>query len=117
MRNIIVLPYDENWPAEFEKIKSELEAALMGAAISIEHVGSTAVKGLYAKPIIDIDIVIEGDMFSVVRDRLKSIGYEHEGDLGIPTREAFKYLDKKHLMEHHLYVCPKTLPNSKDTLR
>lgn len=95
MRNIVVLPYDENWTYEFEKIKKELEFALMGAEISIEHIGSTSVKGLYAKPIIDIDIVIENDTFHIICDRLKEIGYEHVGDLGITGREAFKYDDKK----------------------
>ena len=38
--------------------------------------------------------------------RLQSIGYIHEGDLGIEGREAFKYSDKPHLKKHHLYVCP-----------
>lgn len=113
MRNIIVLPYDDNWAIEFEKIKSELQAALMGSETSIEHVGSTSVKGMYAKPIIDIDIVIENDMFDTVRNRLRSIGYEHVGDLGITSREAFDYNGKNHLMEHHLYVCPKDSPELK----
>jgi len=38
---------------------------------------------------------------------LAKIGYRHEGDLGIPGREAFKYEGKEHLMKHHLYVCAK----------
>jgi GrpB-like predicted nucleotidyltransferase (UPF0157 family) len=107
LRNIVVLPYDDIWAFEFEKIKMELETALKGAELSIEHVGSTSVKGLAAKPIIDIDIVIENDNFNIVRDRLREIGYEHVGDLGITGREAFKYTDKKHLMDHHPYVCAK----------
>lgn len=81
--------------------------------ISIEHVGSTSVKGLYAKPIIDIDIVIESENFPEVKNKLYNIGYEHVGDLGITGREAFKYNDKEELMEHHLYVCPKESPELK----
>jgi GrpB-like predicted nucleotidyltransferase (UPF0157 family) len=110
LRNIVVLPYDEKWKLEFEKIRNELDIALMDTALSIEHIGSTAVKGMYAKPIIDIDIVIEKDKFSLVCDRLKIIGYEHVGDLGITGREAFKYTEKKHLMVHHLYVCSEDSP-------
>jgi GrpB-like predicted nucleotidyltransferase (UPF0157 family) len=53
MRNIIVVPYDEQWAIEFEKIKRELIKALNDSVISIEHVGSTAVAGLWARPIID----------------------------------------------------------------
>lgn len=73
---------------------------------AIEHVGSTSVPGLSAKPFIDIDVVIASeDRFPAVRDRLEAGGYRHEGDRGIPGREAFRYTDKPHLMRHHLYVC------------
>lgn len=107
IQNIIVLPYNEKWLSEFEKIKSELLNAINDSVISIEHVGSTSVVGLCAKPIIDIDIVIEDDMFDIFKEKLKIIGYIHVGDLGIAEREAFDYRDKNHLMEHHLYVCGK----------
>ena len=110
-RRVVVEPYSEVWVSGFEKIKSELERALGELAISVEHVGSTSVKDLSAKPIIDIDIVIENySVFPKVIDRLQSIGYQHEGDLGIKGREAFKYSDKPHLLQHHLYVCPKDSP-------
>jgi len=102
---IIVRPYDENWPDEFEKIKRELTAALGNYALKIEHVGSTSVPDLYAKPIIDIDIVISYGMFDIASQKLANIGYHHKGDLGIAGREAFDYQDKPHFMEHHLYVC------------
>ena len=60
-RNIVVVPYDENWKQCFEKIAGELSAALGELALTIEHVGSTSVPGLTAKPIIDIDVVIEDE--------------------------------------------------------
>lgn len=114
-KNVIVLPYDPKWKTDFENIKRELESALGSLALHIEHVGSTSVEGLSAKPIIDIDIVI-GDysVFDSVVSRLEAIGYVHEGDLGIKDREAFKYSGKPHLQKHHLYVCPQ---NSKELLR
>ena len=60
-----------------------------------------------AKPCIDIDIVIRDyTVFDVVVEKLATIGYIHEGDLGILDREAFKYDSKPHLQKHHLYVCP-----------
>ena len=105
---VIVLPYDRVWKAAFEAIKSELESAVGDLVIGIEHVGSTSVEGLSAKPCIDIDVVIEDyGVFEEVVRRLADIGYIHEGDLGIPDREAFCYSDKPHLMTHHLYVCPR----------
>ena len=105
---VVVEPYNKIWASEFEKIKKELECSLKDLYISIEHVGSTSVQGLSAKPIIDIDVVIEDySAFPEVVCRLLSIGYTHEGDQGIKDREAFKYTDKSHLQRHHLYVCPK----------
>ena len=104
---VIVLPYDKAWKSAFEKIKTEIEAALGDLIVGIEHVGSTSVEGMSAKPCIDIDVIIKDcSAFAAVVDGLKGIGYIHEGDLGIKDREAFKYMDKPHLMMHHLYVCP-----------
>ena len=105
-KKVVVLPYDETWKAEFEKIKTEIEGALGELIIGVEHVGSTAVEGMSAKPCIDLDVIIEdySDFDSVVT-RLEKIGYIHEGDLGIKGREAFKYAHKPDLMTHHLYVC------------
>ena len=106
-RRVIVTPHDASWRSDFEQIKRELEAALGELALGIEHVGSTSVEGLWAKPCIDIDVIIKDDsVFPAVVDGLKAIGYIHEGDLGIKDREAFRYADKPHLMMHHLYVCP-----------
>ena len=105
---VTVLPYDEKWKTGFEDIKREIEVAVGDIIIGIEHVGSTSVVGLSAKPCIDIDVVIEDySVFSAVAGGLARIGYIHEGDLGIKDREAFKYSCKPHLLNHHLYVCPK----------
>ena len=104
---VTVLPYNEGWRSDFEKIKNELENAIGDMVIAIEHVGSTSVQGMSAKPCIDIDVVIKDySVFDILVSRLADIGYIHEGDLGIKDREAFKYTDKPHLQSHHLYVCP-----------
>ncbi len=105
-KRVVVLPYDPNWKNEFEKIKAEVSQALGDTAISIEHVGSTSVEGLAAKPIIDIDAVVGNDDVQTAIDKLATIGYIHEGNKGIEEREAFAYDGKEHLMKHHLYVCP-----------
>ena len=105
---VVVVPYDETWVFAFEKIKSEIEAVIGDMILGIEHVGSTSVKGMSAKPCIDVDVIIQDDsIFDEIAEKLGTIGYIHEGDLGIKDREAFKYTDKPHLMMHHLYVCPR----------
>ena len=67
--------------------------------------------GLSAKPIIDIDVVIrDASVLPAVIEAMASIGYYHEGNLGIPGREAFGYAGKEHLRKHHLYVCAQDSP-------
>ena len=111
---LLIHEYNPKWKVDFEEIERILQSVLGEEIISIEHIGSTAVPGLAAKPIIDIDIVYENDStFGNIKDGLATLGYRHEGDLGIPEREAFKrnkkevdfppVLDK---IMHHLYACP-----------
>ena len=106
-KRVIVTPYDKAWKTAFEEIKAEIESAIGDLIIGIEHVGSTSVEGLSAKPCIDIDVIIKDySVFNAVVKELEKIGYIHQGDLGIKDREAFKCADKPHLQTHHLYVCP-----------
>ena len=105
-KRVEVTAYNEAWADDFIKIRDEIEEALGELALRIEHVGSTSVRGLSAKPIIDIDVVIrDKQALDEVISALAAIGYRHEGDLGIAGREAFKYDGKEHLRKHHLYVC------------
>lgn len=106
-KHVVVLPYDEQWKQDFLKIKADIMTMLENLIIGVEHVGSTSVQGLSAKPIIDIDVVIKDETYlKVVISALEKMGYQHEGNLGIVGREAFKYDGKEHLKKHHLYVCP-----------
>lgn len=113
--HVKVLPYDPQWKSDFEKIKKELENVIGNDILRIEHIGSTSVEGLSAKPCIDIDVVIKDyTVLDEIISKLHTIGYIHEGDLGIKDREAFRYENKPHLQTHHLYVCPE---NSKELHR
>lgn len=106
-KQVIVTRYDAEWPLEFCKIRDYLLTALQGCVLAIEHVGSTSVPGLAAKPVIDVDVVINDyDVFEEAKARLKGLGYTHRGDLGITDRHAFDYDRLPRLMRHHLYVCP-----------
>jgi GrpB-like predicted nucleotidyltransferase (UPF0157 family) len=101
---IVVVASDPGWPARFLQLRDRLAAALGPLAIRIEHVGSTAVPGLAAKPIIDLDVVIATrDDLPAVIDRLRPLGYRHQGDLGVPGREAFA--SPPGSPPHHLYPC------------
>ena len=106
-KSVVVEKWNPKWKDEFEKIVASLGKDIIYNSIKIEHVGSTSVEGLSAKPIIDLDIVIENDKFEIIKRLLNDKGYKHEGNLGIEGREAFSYSGKEELMTHHLYVCPK----------
>ncbi|HEU4404580.1 MAG TPA: GrpB family protein [Polyangiaceae bacterium] len=102
---IVVRDYDPAWPAWFEAICQRVWPAVEGVALRIDHVGSTSVPGLAAKPIIDLDVVVasEGDVRPVV-ERLAAVGYAWVGDLGIAGREAFKPVHDQGLPAHNLYL-------------
>jgi GrpB-like predicted nucleotidyltransferase (UPF0157 family) len=101
---VLVVPYDPGWPATFALLRDRIAPVLGQLAVGIEHVGSTAVAGLAAKPIVDIDVVIRhADDIPEVATRLATLGYTHLGDLGIIGREAFRATPD--LPRHHLYVC------------
>ena len=98
-----VVAYDPGWPGLFRRLAERVDAALAGVAHVTEHVGSTAVPGLDAKPIIDLDVVVPDDLTAGAAVRaLAAAGWRHEGDLGIPGREAF--LPPPGLPYHHLYM-------------
>ncbi len=108
--NIVVVEYDKKWPNDFLKIKDQLQKVLT-MPCQIQHVGSTSIPGMKAKPIIDIDVGLDNwEDFEAVKRALAEIGYEHEGDKGITGREAFCRNEKIHneildSIDHHLYVC------------
>lgn len=100
---VVIEGYDPTWPVEFERLKTRVLKALGDDAVGVEHVGSTAVPGLAAKPVIDLDVVVRStDDLPDAIERLAAIGYVHRGDLGIPGREAFQWLAGER--RHHLYV-------------
>ena len=107
---MVIVNYDEKWPDDFLKIKEKLQKVI-STPCEVEHVGSTSIPGMKAKPIIDIDVGLDNwEDFETVKNALAEIGYEHEGDKGITGREAFCRNGKVHneildSVDHHLYVC------------
>ena len=112
---IIIQEYSPTWAATFEQLRSVYLRHLVDLVLDVQHVGSTAVPGLAAKPIIDIDLIIsQREHLDNVVEKLRLLGYDHLGDLGIKDREAFRPRSNKVPFndnyaawpKHHLYVCP-----------
>lgn len=120
MKKIVVEKYNKKWKSEFEKAKIFYENLLVDLDIIVEHVGSTSVEGLMAKPILDIDIIVKNNEVSQqVIKLLEGVDYHHIGNLGLEGREAFGYDDdNKYInwMSHHLYVCLEDSENLKNHL-
>ena len=86
---IEVVEYDESWPQRFEGLRDTYATALDSAEVpfvTIEHVGSTSVPGLAAKPVIDCDIVVERQHVEDACAVLIRLGFVALGELGIPQR-------------------------------
>lgn len=89
-KRIVVVDHDPAWAGEFERLAAVIRGALGELALAVEHVGSTSVPGLAAKPVLDVAAVVpSADGLPVAVARLAALGYRHRGDLGIAGREAF----------------------------
>ncbi len=114
---IIISEYRSEWAEQFNALKKVLIEHLNNDIVGIEHVGSTSIPGMKAKPIIDVDLIIEENDNTMDRviSKLKELGYNHNGDQGISGRESFERVDSltpnigsnKKWFKHHLYVCKK----------
>lgn len=100
--SIYIAPYDPTWPAEFSAEEARILHACRGLPIRIEHIGSTAVPGLDARPIIDI---LAGCPPRANRAAyiaaIRQIGYEHKGAFGIPGRDYFRRGSPR---SHHVHM-------------
>lgn len=90
-RELVVVPYDAAWPSLFCEQAAALRVALGGVACRIDHIGSTSVVGLAAKPIIDVQIsVADFEPLIAYRAPLESLGYVFRADNTERTKRYFR---------------------------
>nr|WP_068889423.1 GrpB family protein [Pedobacter panaciterrae] len=125
-KEVVVVPYSNNWASVFEDLSAIFSKYLKDYIIGIEHVGSTAIPGLSAKPIIDLDIIIQDKSnFKEIIRILKKLGYNYLGEMGIIGREAFERISDlspndgsgKQWLRHNLYVCTEDSMGLKNHIR
>ncbi|MGG3927393.1 GrpB family protein [Metabacillus fastidiosus] len=102
-KEITIEEYNSNWAKQFENEKVKLKEILADKVISIEHIGSTSVEGLGAKPILDIVIGVNNlEVVSEFMEPLKQIGYEFVYHKEFPERRFFRK-GKWRAGTHHLH--------------
>jgi GrpB-like predicted nucleotidyltransferase (UPF0157 family) len=88
---VIVVPYDPNWPQLFHEIGSNLRQALGNIALRIDHIGSTSVPSLDAKPVIDVQISVSSfEPLDVYRVPLEHLGYVFRADNPDRSKRYFR---------------------------
>ncbi|NYE38036.1 GrpB-like predicted nucleotidyltransferase (UPF0157 family) [Nocardioides cavernae] len=103
MSRIEVVDWTPRWAEQFDEVAAVLRDALRSVpSARVEHVGSTSVPGLAAKPVLDIDVIVEEHAVAAAVAALESVGYVHRGDLGVSGREAFHAPDEP---RRHVYIC------------
>jgi GrpB-like predicted nucleotidyltransferase (UPF0157 family) len=103
MKQIIVLEHDENWSILFQEESKKIKEIFKEQLIDIHHIGSTSVKGLKAKPIIDIMPVVKDiDKVDLYNEQMIYLGYECMGEYGIPKRRFFR--KSPDIRTHHVHI-------------
>ena len=105
MRQVKVVPHDPQWREAF-KIESERVTAALGEnVVTVHHVGSTAIPGIYAKPI--IDLLVEVKDIALIDEQsssMESLGYEAMGEFGIAGRRYFRKDSQEGVRTHHVHI-------------
>ena len=100
-----VVPYDTRWPAQYEAEARRIRDAVDDVGVRIHHIGSTAVPGLRAKPIIDILLEVSDLAALDARShRLEALGYEAKGEFGIPGRRYFRRDNELGVRTHQVHA-------------
>lgn len=99
-------PYHEEWPVLYETEQEIIKSAIGDHLVDIQHVGSTAIVGMPAKPILDIAIAVENfEKARVGVEPLGKLGYTFKGENGIPRRH---YFQKGEPCTHHIHMVEET---------
>jgi len=97
-----LVPYTVEWKRLFEEEKALLKSAIGQYVLDIQHVGSTSIPGMIAKPILDIGIAVRNfEEASVCIPPIEQLGYEYKGEFGIPRRH---YFVKGNPRTHHIHM-------------
>ena len=105
VRKVNVVPHNPNWAAQFQSEADRIRAALNSEIINIHHIGSTAIPGISAKPVLDLLIeVISLERIDQLDEVMIGLGYKPKGEFGLPRRRFFTKNNARHIRTHHLHM-------------
>ena len=117
MSTYTIESYNPEWVKKFEGIKAMLEGVFGSQALAIEHVGSTSVPGMKAKPIIDVLVVVKDiSLLDTEKSVMKSKGYLVEENYVAPNSLLFRRIDEAGNKLEHIHVCESGAPMEKQFL-
>lgn len=109
---VIVVAHNPHWKEAFRAEKESIADALGDNAVAIHHIGSTAIPGIFAKPIIDILIAVKSlKELDEHSSKLAQLGYEAKGEFGIPGRRYFRKDDAHEIRTHQIHAFETGDPN------
>lgn len=105
---VILVPHNDSWFILFDEIKKELLKLIGHLIINIQHIGSTSIKNIKAKPIIDIAILIDNlNVISQIISILEKNGYEYRGDGKSDGGHLFVKCSEPDVRTHHIHIVQK----------
>ncbi len=105
MSEVRLVPPDASWRVQFEREANQIRAAILGEHIEIHHIGSTAINGIYAKPIIDMLLLVDDLMIAHnASTSMQALGYESMGAFGISGRRYFRKTTTGGMRTHHVHA-------------
>lgn len=105
MQRVYLVPYDPAWARDFARESSAVAAAMGHLLVAIHHIGSTAIPGIRAKPVIDmLAVVSDISLLDGKAAQLEELGYEVMGELGIPGRRYFRKDNPEGIRTHQIHA-------------
>lgn len=100
---IVLVPYDPRWADEFERESALVKVALGDVLVELHHIGSTAIPGIVAKPVIDMLAVVTDVALLDTKPWLEHLAYEAMGEFGIRGRRYFRKTSAQGVRTHQIH--------------
>lgn len=103
-KKLQLMPHDSTWKDDFLSESQRIKSAIDDSTIRIEHIGSTSIPNIYAKPILDIAILCGEKGLEIVANSLTQLGYDYRGQFDDEVGHFYAVLDKENIRYCQLHI-------------